>query len=186
MNTAASMGRLAPAIGKLAGMTTLLVLSLLQGCAVPGMPLGSAAGAAPSSTTARPASRLATTLVVPETTLSATGESRELIAQEAVTAGVDAYNRGDYAGAVRRLTAPEVAVGEKAVQLKALKYSAFSYCVTKRQAQCRQQFDKAFRLDPAFDLTPGEKGHPLWGPAFDLAKKASSQKSQKTPAKATP
>jgi hypothetical protein len=53
----------------------------------------------------------------------------------------------------------------------ALKYTAFSYCVTSRPAQCRQAFDKALKLDPAFELAPGEYGHPLWGPVFAKAKK---------------
>jgi hypothetical protein len=53
----------------------------------------------------------------------------------------------------------------------ALKYTAFSYCVTSRPAQCRQAFDKALRLDPSFQLAPGEYGHPLWGPVFAKAKK---------------
>jgi hypothetical protein len=43
--------------------------------------------------------------------------------------------------------------------------------VTSRQTLCRQQFDKALKLDPSFDLEPGEHGHPLWGPVFTKAKK---------------
>jgi hypothetical protein len=29
------------------------------------------------------------------------------------------------------------------------------------------------RLDPSFDLAPGEQGHPLWGPVFVKAKLAA-------------
>lgn len=58
-------------------------------------------------------------------------------------------------------------------RLSAAKYTAFSYCVSGRQALCRETFDSAFRLDPAFDLSPGEHGHPLWGPAFSQAKQAA-------------
>jgi hypothetical protein len=57
----------------------------------------------------------------------------------------------------------------------ALKYTAFSYCVTSRPAQCRQAFDRALRLDPSFDLAPGEHGHPLWGPVFTKAKQAAAR-----------
>jgi hypothetical protein len=53
---------------------------------------------------------------------------------------------------------------------------AFSYCVTSRPAPCRQAFDRALRLDPSFDLAPGEHGHPLWGPVFTKAKQAASQR----------
>jgi hypothetical protein len=58
----------------------------------------------------------------------------------------------------------------------ALKYQAFSYCVTSRPAPCRQAFDRALRLDPSFDLAPGEHGHPLWGPVFTKAKQAAASR----------
>ena len=86
--------------------------------------------------------------------------------------GIALYNNGDYNGAIKRLGQPDVTGGARATQLEALKYTAFSYCVTSRPTQCRQQFDKALKLDPSFDLEPGEHGHPLWGPVFVKAKKA--------------
>ncbi|UUZ48055.1 hypothetical protein LP420_34560 [Massilia sp. B-10] len=58
-----------------------------------------------------------------------------------------------YNEAIKRLASPEIAaMAARPSQVAAAKYSAFSYCVTSRQTLCRQQFDKAFRLDPAFDL----------------------------------
>lgn len=87
--------------------------------------------------------------------------------------GIAFYTNGNFNDAIKKLTAPEMANGTKAEQLEALKYSAFSYCVTSRATLCRQQFDKAFKLDPAFDLEPGEHGHPLWGPVFMKAKKGT-------------
>lgn len=94
-------------------------------------------------------------------------------AQSALNEGIGLYDKGDYNGAVRRLAAAnEIWTGNKAVQLQALKYMAFSYCVTARQTLCKQQFEKALKINPAFDLAPGEKGHPLWSPVFDQAKKA--------------
>lgn len=92
-------------------------------------------------------------------------------AQTALKEGLDAYNNGDYNGAIKKLAAPEIARGSKAIQLSALKYTAFSYCVTSRPVPCRQQFDKALKLDPSFELEAGENGHPLWGPVFAKAKK---------------
>lgn len=92
--------------------------------------------------------------------------------QQALRDGIEAYNKGSYNDAIKRLSAPEISNGAKATQVQALKYMAFSYCVSSRQTLCRQAFDKAFRIDPAFDLLPGEHGHPLWGPAFNKAKKA--------------
>ena len=92
--------------------------------------------------------------------------------QGALRDGIDLYNKGSYNEAIRRLAVPEIANGSKADKLQALKYTAFSYCVTSRQTLCRQQFEKAFKLDPSFDLQPGEHGHPLWTPQFEKAKKA--------------
>ena len=92
--------------------------------------------------------------------------------QGALMDGIELYNKGSYNEAIKRLAAPEIALGTKADRLQALKYTAFSYCVTSRQTLCRQQFEKAFKLDPAFDLQAGEHGHPLWTPQFEKAKKA--------------
>lgn len=93
--------------------------------------------------------------------------------QVALQEGIELYNKGDFNGAIRRLGATEItAGGNKARQLEALKYQAFSYCVTSRKTLCGKQFEKALKLDPAFDLAPGEHGHPLWGPVFTRLKKA--------------
>jgi len=96
-------------------------------------------------------------------------------AQAALRDGIEAYNNGDYNAAIRKLGAPDIARGPKANQLTAIKYTAFSYCVSGRRRQCRQQFDKALRIDPAFQLETGEDGHPLWGPVFAQAKKAATK-----------
>ena len=92
--------------------------------------------------------------------------------------GIAAYNNGEYALAIKRLGSTEIWGGEgsKAGQLEALKYMAFSYCLTQRQALCRAQFERALKIDPSFDLAPGEKGHPLWGPVFVKAQKAVKKK----------
>jgi hypothetical protein len=92
--------------------------------------------------------------------------------QVALQEGIDLYNKGDFNGAIKRLGAPEITAGSKARQLEALKYQAFSYCVTARKTLCGKQFEKALKLDPAFDLAPGEHGHPLWGPVFTRLKKS--------------
>jgi hypothetical protein len=87
--------------------------------------------------------------------------------------GIRLYNEGDFNGAIKRLSARDLNNGPLATRLSALKYTAFSYCVTSRPVQCRQAFDRALRLDPSFDLAPGEHGHPLWGPVFTKAKQAA-------------
>lgn len=91
--------------------------------------------------------------------------------QVALQEGIDLYNKGDFNGAIKRLGAAEITAGSKARQLEALKYQAFSYCVTSRKTLCGKQFEKALKLDPSFDLAQGEHGHPLWGPVFTRLKK---------------
>lgn len=93
--------------------------------------------------------------------------------EAALREGIALYEDGNYNGAIRRLNGPEMNGAALRNRLSALKYTAFSYCVTGRQAQCRQAFDRALRLDPGFDLGPGEHGHPLWGPVFGAAKQAA-------------
>jgi hypothetical protein len=90
--------------------------------------------------------------------------------QPALREGIRLYDEGDFNGAIRSLSAREIANGSLGTRVLALKYTAFSYCVTSRPAQCQRAFEKAIRLDPAFDLAPGEHGHPLWGPVFAKAR----------------
>jgi hypothetical protein len=90
--------------------------------------------------------------------------------QAALREGIRLYNDGDFNGAIRKLSAREIGSGPVSTRLTALKYTAFSYCVTSRPAQCENTFEKALRIDPSFDLSPGEHGHPLWGPVFAKAK----------------
>jgi len=90
--------------------------------------------------------------------------------------GIRLYTDGDYNGAIKRLSARDVNNGPLSTRLTALKYMAFSYCVTSRRGPCRQAFERALRLDPSFDLAPGEHGHPLWGPVFTRAKQAATSR----------
>lgn len=98
----------------------------------------------------------------------ADGAARPVVA---LREGIELYNDGDFNGAIRRLAASDVEDAPVSTRVKALKYTAFSYCVTSRPVQCRKAFDKALRLDRSFDLSPGEHGHPLWGPVFERARK---------------
>lgn len=93
----------------------------------------------------------------------------------ALREGIALYDKGDYNGAIRRLTGSDMNGAGQRERLTALKYTAFSYCLTGRQALCRQTFDRAFKLDASFDLGPGEHGHPQWGPVFAQAKQGASR-----------
>lgn len=90
--------------------------------------------------------------------------------QTALRDGIRLYNEGEFNAAIKRLSAQDIANGSVPTRVTALKYTAFSYCVTKRPAQCERSFERAMKLDPSFDLAPGERGHPLWGPVFAKAK----------------
>ena len=84
--------------------------------------------------------------------------------------GIRLYTNGDFTGAIAKLDAPDIQAANLATRISALKYTAFSYCVTQRLVPCRQAFDKALRLDANFALAPGEEGHPMWGPVYDKAR----------------
>ncbi|MBC7575366.1 MAG: TssQ family T6SS-associated lipoprotein [Herminiimonas sp.] len=155
--------------------SVLMGAVLLQACAAL-QPAATAPAAPAVAAAAKP--------VVKPLTPAGTGERREPAmtatpltpAQQTLAAGIDAYNKGDYNAAIHKLASSDITAADKATQLTALKYAAFSYCLTKRQTLCRQQFGKAFLLDPAFELAAGERGHPLWQPAFDVAQKKSQLK----------
>lgn len=93
---------------------------------------------------------------------------------QALKDGTALYDGGDYNGAIKKLSgAGDIWNGHnKDVQINALKIMAFSYCVTSRTQLCRQQFDKALKLDPSFSLSAAEIGHPVWGPVFLKSKNA--------------
>jgi hypothetical protein len=98
----------------------------------------------------------------------------------ALTDGIALYNKGSYSAAIKRLAnGQEIWSADTSFQTEALKYMAFSYCVTSRRKLCKQQFEKALRLDPGFDLAPGEQGHPLWGPVFNQAKRTVAASAKK-------
>jgi hypothetical protein len=148
-----------------APLACLLGAALLTGCANFPHLGGAAAPAAHTRTDSTPAASAQGSWFGPAATPVPA-------VQSGLKEGIAMYNNGDYNDAIKRLGAADVTGGSKATQLEALKYTAFSYCVTSRQTLCRQQFEKALKLDPSFDLEPGEHGHPLWGPVFTKAKKS--------------
>jgi hypothetical protein len=119
-------------------------------------------------------------VVEPPPPASPPPETPEQIAEKAAHAAAQAdldsiiglYNNGDYQGEIKRFTNTHDALKPyKDLELLGLKFTAFSYCLIGRLALCKLQFEKAFKLDPSFDLKDGEKGHPIWGKVFDRAKK---------------
>jgi Tfp pilus assembly protein PilF len=88
-------------------------------------------------------------------------------AQASLAAGVKEYDSGDYPKAESDLN-EALAHGllAKTDQSRARKLLAFIYCTSNREAQCRDEFRKAFEINPEFSLTPAEDGHPVWGPVY--------------------
>lgn len=83
-----------------------------------------------------------------------------------VASGIAAYDDGKYAEAAKALRSALATRLDTDDQIAAHKYLAFIECSTGRRNQCRDEFRKALRLDPSFDLEPAEAGHPVWGPIF--------------------
>lgn len=84
--------------------------------------------------------------------------------------GIAHYEEGNYRSAVRRL---QFALEEGLSipdRVQAHKYLAFISCVSGQQLTCREEFSIALDLDPDFELTPAEAGHPMWGPLFKSVK----------------
>ena len=88
-------------------------------------------------------------------------------AREQLLAGVKFYEAGEFDSAQRSLTASlDHGLLAKPDQARARKLIAFIHCVLGREAQCRDEFRKAFEIFPDFTLTAAEDGHPIWGPVY--------------------
>ena len=128
------------------------------GSAAPQQGAGSASGAAPPPGSSAPA---------------APPEPQPPALQVQLADGIRLFDQGEFYAAVGRLrNLPDVNSAPVETQTTALKYLAFSYCVTNRRTLCQQQFEAALKLDPKFELAPAERGHPIWKVVFERAKKA--------------
>lgn len=98
-------------------------------------------------------------------------------AEQDLSAGIRAYEDGDYKNSARLLqSALAAGLFMGSDKVAAHKYLAFLHCAQSREKSCRDEFRKALELDPEFELSPAESGHPSWGPVFktlksDMAKK---------------
>ena len=91
--------------------------------------------------------------------------------QQDLASGVKEYEDGNYAEASRLLQSSlDQGLSSKSDQVRAHKYLAFIHCVSGRDARCRNEFRAALKIDPAFELSASEIGHPVWGPVFKSIK----------------
>jgi len=104
-------------------------------------------------------------------------DRRDAVRQAAATLveGIRLYESGNFSAAIATLDTPALQAAPAGIGTEALKYSAFSYCVSERYAACRQAFDRLLAIEPDFALRASERAHPMWGPVFDQAKAASEQ-----------
>ena len=93
----------------------------------------------------------------------------------ALSTGITAYEDGKYREATKALRTALASPMSIADQVQAHKYLAFIECSSNRTKQCRDEFRKALKLDPSFELEPAESGHPVWGPIFRTLKKTSKR-----------
>jgi tetratricopeptide (TPR) repeat protein len=102
--------------------------------------------------------------------------------EQTMQLGMIKYDTGDYPEAARLLEqALKEGLGTKELQVRAMKHIAFCLCLQKRWRDCRNAFVRIYDVDPDFDLTPAEAGHPEWTRTFAgakaQAKKALAEKA---------
>ena len=92
-------------------------------------------------------------------------------AEKDLSLGIRAYEDGDYKNSTRLLQSALAAdLFLTSDKVAAHKYLAFMYCAQSREKACRDEFRKVLDLNPNFQLTPAESGHPSWGPVFKSLK----------------
>ena len=94
--------------------------------------------------------------------------------QQELAEGIRQYEDGHYSESARLLQASlDEGLSGSSDQVRAHKYLAFIHCVSGREAQCRNEFRAALKVDPSFELAANEAGHPIWGPVFRNVKARS-------------
>ncbi len=102
------------------------------------------------------------------------GKSEQMLSD-----GLVKYDAAEFAPAEKLLEgALKEGLKAKDDQVKAMKYLSFTYCLQNKYRDCRAEFIKIYDVDPTFDLTPAEAGHPSWTHTFAAAK-AQAQKALK-------
>ena len=115
-------------------------------------------------------------------------------AEQMLNDGMVKYDAGDYPAA-HTLYAAALKEGLKSKedQVRAMKQMAFTLCLMEKFRECRAEFVKIYDVEPQFDLTPAEAGHPSWTKTFASAKahahrlqKEKAQREAKEKSKAPP
>ncbi len=84
---------------------------------------------------------------------------------------VKEYEEGNYVTAMNSLEAVLATKTASHVQkIRAYKYMAFISCISSREKSCREYFKNILEVNPDFNLSAAEAGHPIWGPVFQSVK----------------
>lgn len=102
-------------------------------------------------------------------------------AEQELEWGIRNYEEGHYKNAAGNFQNALGSGAPLSVQLTAHKYLSFIYCISGEKLACRGEFKKLLNLNPKFELSPAEAGHPIWGPVFREVKAevAGKKKPQK-------
>lgn len=85
--------------------------------------------------------------------------------------GIRSYENGNYKAASKFLQeAIDGGLTFPSDRVTAHKYLAFIDCVSDKMKQCRDEFRKILQINPSFELSTAEAGHPIWGPVFSSVK----------------
>lgn len=101
-----------------------------------------------------------------KTTFAPSAKSEQLLQE-----GMIKYDAGEFPAAAHLLEAAlKEGLTDKTLQVRAMKHIAFSLCLQEKWRDCRTAFIRIYDVDPDFDLTPAESGHPSWTRTFAGAK----------------
>lgn len=93
------------------------------------------------------------------------------VVEQKLDMGVKQYEEGNYVASMNALQdVLETKLADKSDKLNAYKYLAFIHCISSREKLCKDYFRKVLAIDPKFELSPAEAGHPIWGPVFRSVK----------------
>jgi Tfp pilus assembly protein PilF len=95
---------------------------------------------------------------------------------DTLNAGLRLYEDGQYDLSADRLRAA-IQLGLRTTPdlIRAHKHLAFILCATGKTDDCADSFRAVLKLDPGFELTKAEAGHPMWGPVFVAVKKETGR-----------
>lgn len=92
-------------------------------------------------------------------------------AESSLGNGIEAYENGDYKTSQKELqSALAQGLHQRSDQIRANKYLAFIACASQQREVCKTHFLRILAINPRFNLSKAEIGHPIWGGVFKEAK----------------